>query len=132
VNATTHLLDVCAELSRPENEGFKIPRTDIALKGAGERETDRSRLRMLDEIVTALQAHGLVLDVEDDTVAPARDLAAIRLDEILEAVRHETPDPRRPAPRAVPVADEAARRADEALGSSLAGRSLLDLIRPAD
>jgi hypothetical protein len=53
-------------------------------------------------------------------------------DEILEAVRHETPDPRRPAPRAVPVADEAARRADEALGSSLAGRSLLDLIRPAD
>ena len=85
---------------------------------------------VLDGIVTALQAHGLVLDVEDDTVAPARDLAAIRLDEILEAVRHETPDPRRPAPRAVPVADEAARRADEALGSSLAGRSLLDLIRP--
>jgi hypothetical protein len=33
---------------------------------------------VLDEIVTALQAHGLVLDVEDDTVAPARDLAAIR------------------------------------------------------
>jgi membrane protein len=86
---------------------------------------------VLDDIVTALQAHGLVLDVEDDTVAPARDLASIRLDSVLEAVRHETPDPRRPAPRAVPVADEAARRADEALGSSLAGRSLLDLIRPA-
>jgi len=86
---------------------------------------------VLDEIVTALQAHGLVLDVEDDTVAPARDLASIRLDAVLEAVRHEMPDPRRPAPRAVPLADEAARRADEALGSSLAGRSLLDLIRPA-
>jgi membrane protein len=86
---------------------------------------------VLDDIVTALQAHGLVLDVEDDTVAPARDLASIRLDAVLEAVRHEMPDPRRPAPRAVPVADEVARRADEALGSSLAGRSLLDLIRPA-
>jgi hypothetical protein len=86
---------------------------------------------VVDQVVTALQEHGLVLDVDDDTVAPARDLASIRLDAILEAVRHETPDPRRPAPHAVPVADEAARRADEALGSSLAGRSLLDLIRPA-
>jgi membrane protein len=85
---------------------------------------------VLDGIVTALQSHGLVLDVDDDTVAPARDLASIRLEAVLEAVRHETPDPRRPAPRAVPVADEVARRADEALGSSLAGRSLLDLIRP--
>jgi membrane protein len=86
---------------------------------------------VVDDIVTALQAHGLVLDVEDDTVAPARDLASIRLDSVLEAVRHETPDPRRPEPRAVPVADEAARRAEEALSSSLAGRSLLDLIRPS-
>lgn len=86
---------------------------------------------VLDDIVTALQAHGLVLDVEDDTVAPARDLGSIRLEDVLAAVRHETPDPRRPEPRAVPVADEAARRADEALGSSLAGRSLLDLVRPA-
>jgi membrane protein len=85
---------------------------------------------VLDGIVTALQAHGLVLDVEDDTVAPARDLGSIRLEAVLEAVRHEMPDPRRPAPRAVPVADEVARRADQALGSSLAGRSLLDLIRP--
>jgi len=85
---------------------------------------------VLDGIVTALQAHGLVLDVEDDTVAPARDLGSIRLEAVLEAVRHETPDPRRPTPRAVPVADEVAQRADQALGSSLAGRSLLDLIRP--
>jgi membrane protein len=85
---------------------------------------------VIDGIVTSLQAHGLVLDVEDDTVAPARDLTSIRLDEVLDAVRHEMPDPRRPTPRAVPMADEAARRADEALGSSLAGRSLLELIRP--
>jgi len=85
---------------------------------------------VLDEIVSSLQGHGLVLDAEDDTVVPARDLAAIGLDAILEAVRHETPDPRRPAPRAVPAADDAARRADEALASSLSGRSLRDLLGP--
>jgi len=86
---------------------------------------------VLDDIVSALQQHGLVLDVEDDSVAPARDLGAIRLDAILEAVRHEMPDPRRPAPRPVPAADEAARLADAAIGSSLSGRNLRDLLRPA-
>jgi membrane protein len=82
----------------------------------------------LDEIVSALQARALVLDVEDDTVAPARDLGAISLDAILDAVRHETPDPRRPAPRAVPVADDVARHADEVLRSALCERSLRDLL----
>ncbi len=87
---------------------------------------------VLDEIVSSLQAHGLVLDVEDDTVAPARDLAAITLDAILDAVRHETPDPRRPTPRAVPAADQAARLADEAMRASLRGRTLRDLLQPGD
>jgi membrane protein len=85
---------------------------------------------VLDRIVSALQEHGLALDVEDDTVAPARDLDAIRLDEIVDAVRHGMPDPRRLAPRAVGAADEAADAADEALRASLRGRSLRDLIRP--
>jgi membrane protein len=87
---------------------------------------------VLDEIVSALQAHGLVIDVEDDTVVPARALDTILLDEILDAVRHETPDPRRPVPRAVPAADAAARHADEALRSSLGSKSLRDMIRPVD
>jgi membrane protein len=86
---------------------------------------------VLDEIVSALQAHGLVVDAEDDTVVPARDLSAIRLDTILDAVRHETPDPRRPVPRAVPAADQAAQQADVALRESLGARSLRDLIRPS-
>jgi membrane protein len=85
---------------------------------------------LLDEIVSSLQAHGLVLDVEDDTVAPARDLGAITLDTILDAVRHETPDPRRPTPRPVPDADQVARLADEAMRSSLRGRTLRDLLPP--
>jgi membrane protein len=85
---------------------------------------------VLDGIVSSLQAHGLVLDVEDDTVAPARDLGAITLDAILDAVRHETPDPRRPTPRPVPGADQVARLADEALRASLRGRTLRDLLEP--
>jgi membrane protein len=85
---------------------------------------------VLDQIVSSLQAHGLVLDVEDDTVAPARDLGAITLDAILDAVRHETPDPRRPTPRAVPAADQSARLADEAMRASVRGRTLRDLLQP--
>jgi hypothetical protein len=85
---------------------------------------------VLDQIVSSLQAHGLVLDVEDDTVAPARDLGAITLDAILDAVRHETPDPRRATPRAVPAADQAARLADEAMRASLRGRTLRNLLQP--
>jgi membrane protein len=87
---------------------------------------------VLDEIVSTLQAHGLVLDVEDDTVAPARDLGSISLDAILDAVRHDTPDPRRPMPRPVPGADQVARLADEALSASVGGRNLRDLINPAE
>jgi membrane protein len=85
---------------------------------------------LLDEIVSSLQAHGLVLDVEDDTVAPARDLGAITLDTVLDAVRHETPDPRRPTPRPVPDADQVARAADDAMRASLRGRTLRDLLQP--
>ena len=74
---------------------------------------------ILDDVVSALQAHGLVLDAEDDSVAPARDLATISLDSILDAIRHEIPDPRRPAQRPVAPADQATRAADEALRASL-------------
>ena len=86
---------------------------------------------VLGEVITALAAHGLILDADDDTVAPARDLGGIPLASILDAIRHETPDPRRPAPRPVPAADDAARVADEALRSSMQERTLLDLIREA-
>ena len=99
------------------------------INGLAERLTCPAAV--LDDVVSALQAHGLVLDAEDDTVAPARDLATISLESILDAIRHEMPDPRRPAPRPVPAADEAARRADEALRASLRERNLRDLIRPA-
>lgn len=83
------------------------------------------------ETVSCLEEHGLVLTAEDDTVAPARDLDAISLDAIMDAIRHERPDPRRPKPRAVAAADATANRADEALRESVRGQSLRDLIRPA-
>jgi membrane protein len=85
--------------------------------------------KVLGEVVSSLASHGLILDADDDTVAPARDLGSISLAAILDAIRHETPDPRRPAPRPVQPADEAARVADEALRTSMQGRSLLDLLR---
>ncbi len=68
------------------------------------------------------------MTAEDDTVAPARDLASISLADILDAIRHETPNPRRPNPRSLPPADKAARTADEAMRTSMAQTTLRDLL----
>ena len=84
---------------------------------------------VLGSVVSALESHGLLLTAEDDTLVPARDLSAITLVAILDAIRHEMPDPRRPEPRPVAAADEVVRRAEEALRSSLGERTLLDLVR---
>ena len=66
----------------------------------------------------------------DETIAPARDLGTISLASILDAIRHEVPDPRRPEPQAVPAADAAAQLADESLRAAMSARTLRDLIRP--
>ena len=84
---------------------------------------------VLGSVVSALESHGLVLTAEDDSLVPARDLGAITLAAILDAIRHEMPDPRRPDPRPVAAADEVARPADDALRASLGSRTLLDLVR---
>ena len=85
---------------------------------------------VLGEVISALESHGLVLTAEDDTVVPARDLGSITLAAILDAIRHEVPDPRRPDLRPVAAADAAAGQADQALRESLHGRTLRDLVRP--
>jgi membrane protein len=93
---------------------------------------DRLRVpaTVLDEVLCLLEQHRLVLTAEDDTVAPGRDLATITLAHVLDAIRHETPDPRSPQPRGVPQADAAAASADAAMRASMADKSLRDLIRP--
>ncbi len=85
---------------------------------------------VIGEVVSSLESHRLVLTAEDDTVAPARDLGSITLAAILDAIRHEVPDPRRPDPRPVAAADEAVKLADEALRASVSDRTLRDLVRP--
>jgi membrane protein len=85
---------------------------------------------VLGEVVSSLESHGIVLTTEEDTIAPARDLSSITLASILDAIRHEIPNPRRPEPRAVPAADAATQRADEALRAATQGQTLRDLIRP--
>ena len=83
---------------------------------------------VLDSALCNLEERGLVLTAEDDTVAPARDIAAITLADILDAVRHETPDPRRPVPHGVPVADEAALAADRAMREKMSQTTLRELV----
>jgi membrane protein len=111
---------------------------DRFLQGAARWTTNALAERLdvpatvLGSVVSALESHGLVLSAEDDTLVPARDLGSITLAGILDAIRHETPDPRRPEPRPVGAADEVTHSADEALRSSLGGRTLLDLVRGVD
>jgi membrane protein len=83
---------------------------------------------VINEIVTELEDHSLVLTAEDESIAPARDLESIALGSIFDAIRHETPDPRRPKPRAVREADTIANLADDALRRSVAGQTLRDLV----
>lgn len=84
---------------------------------------------VLDGTLRLLEDRSLVLTAEDDTVAPARDLNSITLADILDAIRHELPDPRRPDPKSLPPADRAARIADDAMRASMAQTSLRDLLQ---
>jgi membrane protein len=86
---------------------------------------------VINDVVTDLEDHGLVLTAEDESIAPARDLDAITLASIFDAIRHETPNPRHPKPRAVCEADAAAKRADDAVRTSVAGQTLRDLVTGA-
>ena len=83
---------------------------------------------LLNEVVSMLEAHGLVLTAEDDSVAPARDLGAIRLASIMDAIRHPPPHPWCPQPRPVEAADTILQAADEALHAALGERTLRDLL----
>jgi membrane protein len=83
---------------------------------------------VLDGVLCNLEDRGLVLTAEDDSVSPARDIAAITLADILDAVRHETPNPRRPEPHGVPVADAAALAADAAMRERMSQTTLRDLV----
>ncbi len=59
--------------------------------------------------------------------------ASISLAQVLDAIRHETPDPRMPQPHGIPPAAEAAAAsADAAMRASMSEKSLRDLIRPAE
>lgn len=86
---------------------------------------------VLNEVLVTLEQHGLIMAGEDDTVIPARDLGSIQLADIMDAIRHEVPDPRRPEPTPVPLADMTVEKADAALRTSMTGRSLRELISGA-
>lgn len=83
---------------------------------------------LLDGVLSNLEDRRLVMTAEDDTVAPGKDLASITLADILDAVRHESPDPRRPEPHGVPIADAAALAADAAMRASMSQTTLRDLV----
>jgi DNA-binding IscR family transcriptional regulator len=83
---------------------------------------------VLNDVITELEAQGLILTAEDDSVAPGRDLAMIKLASIMDAVRHAAPNPRCPQPRPVEAADLTSQTVDQAMRDALGERTLRDLL----
>lgn len=82
----------------------------------------------LSPIVTALERAKILLLAEDETWVPARDPQAIELVEVLEAVRYDTAGPKLARIRDIAPAVAAARAAEEAMASSLKGKTASDLV----
>jgi membrane protein len=82
----------------------------------------------LTPIMDALEQRKLLLLTEDDSWVPARDPHAIELNDVLDAVRHDTPGPRLSKCRDVAPAVEAARLAEQALQNSLKGKTVAELV----
>ncbi len=78
-------------------------------------------------ILDALEHRKLLLLAEDDTWVPARDPHAIELNDVLDAVRHDTAGPRLSKSRDIAPAVEAARIAEQALQNSLKGKTVAEI-----
>jgi membrane protein len=82
----------------------------------------------LTPILDALEHRKLLLVTEDDSWVPARDPHSIELNDVLDAVRHDTAGPRLSKCRDIAPAVEAARFAEQALQNSLKGKTLAELV----
>jgi membrane protein len=82
----------------------------------------------LSPVLNALEARGLVVATENEEFIPGRDLQAIALSEILDAVRNDLTGEKMPRLRSVARAEEAAKIADIAMRESLKGKTLDDLL----
>jgi membrane protein len=83
---------------------------------------------VLNDVVTSLEAQGLVLTAEDDSVAPGRDLDAIPLVSIIDAVRHAPLSPVCPSPRPVEPADQTLQAMEDGIRNALGERTLRELL----
>lgn len=79
-------------------------------------------------VVAALERQGLLLATETETFVPGRDLDGISLADVLNAVRTDSEHPRLPKLKGIAAAESVARVADEALRSSVAGKTVKDLV----
>jgi membrane protein len=82
----------------------------------------------LGPVITSLERAKLLLLAEDETWVPGRDPNTIELAEVLDAVRTDTAGPRLARIRDIAPAVQAARCAEEALKTSLKGKTVRDLL----
>jgi hypothetical protein len=77
--------------------------------------------------VKRLEESGLLLVTEAEHLIPGRDLQAIKLTDIFDAVRGGRNRSMQHI-RSVPIADQVAASADDAMRSSVKDRTLADLL----
>jgi membrane protein len=80
---------------------------------------------VLEPIVSRLMQSNLIVIAEDDSLLPGRDLATIKLTDILCSIRISV-DSAAAQLRSVPAADGLSKHAEEALHASLGAKSLRD------
>jgi membrane protein len=82
----------------------------------------------LSPVIAGLENASLIVSTDEDVWLPGRDLAAIQLAEILDAVRSDRADRAMRHVSAVAAADAVAKAAADAMHASLKKRTLKDLI----
>ncbi len=82
-------------------------------------------------VINALQTAGLLIESEEDTLLPGRDLQSIKVIDIVTAVR-STPDAdHKGIELSTPAVTDLIGRIDNAIGDTLGSQSLRELVTPA-
>lgn len=86
----------------------------------------------LDPIIDALEADGLILCTEDENLLPGREMARMKLEDIVAVVREKGETGSHREPRWASLVDDLGNRFDEAISGILGDRTLANLLDDLD
>lgn len=86
----------------------------------------------LDPIIDALEADGLILCTEEENLLPGREMARMKLEDIVAVVREKGETGSHREPRWASLVDDLGNRFDEAISGILGDRTLANLLDDLD